>query len=445
MSTATCDFRVVPVELIKPAAYNPRKDLKPGDAEWAALERSIDEFGLVEPLVWNERTGNLVGGHQRLKVLLARGATQVQVSVVDLDDTQERALNVALNKIEGEWDDQKLARLFRDLIALDAEVTLTGFTLPDVNALIAGLVASEFSGLSDPDEIPEPPKSPITRPGDLIILGDHRLLCGDSTNVDDVTRLMDGKRAALFATDPPYLVDYDGTNHPTGKAGRKGQARRDAADANKDWSGTYGVTWDDADANSELYDKFIGVAVAHAIAPNAAWYCWHASRRQAMLEAAWVKHGAFVHQQIIWVKNRGVLTRSWYSWRHEPCLMGWLQGNKPHREQKDVLSSVWECDTIPNGPERPDHPTPKPVRLFEIPIEQHTRPGEICYEPFGGSGTHIIAAQKLGRRCFTMEMSPVYCDVIIARWEKFTGQKAARITSSGIANENAPAAAGAGS
>ena len=177
-------------------------------------------------------------------------------------------------------------------------------------------------GLAGEDAVPEPPPQPVTRPGDLWILGDHRLLCGDSTNHDDVRRTMDGQRAILFATDPPYLVDYDGTNHPT----REG---RDWNKANKDWSETYGITWDDASQGAALYENFIRAAKECAIEPNAAWYCWHASRRQAMLEHVWEGAGAFVHQQVIWAKERGVLTRSYYLWQHEPCFFGWVRGNKP--------------------------------------------------------------------------------------------------------------------
>ena len=194
---------------------------------------------------------------------------------------------------------------------------------------------------------------------------------------------------------------------------------------NKDWSPSYGTTWDDADANPELYDTFIAAAIAEAVAPDAAWYCWHASKRHAMLEAAWEKHGVLPHCQIIWAKNRPVLTRTWYSWQHEPCLMGWIKGNKPARVENKVLSTVWNLDTIPNGPDRPDHPTPKPLEVFEIPMRQHTRPrppDDICYEPFAGSGTQFIAAQRLGRRCFGIEISPLYCDVIVRRMIAFAGE-----------------------
>lgn len=143
-----------------------------------------------------------------------------------------------------------------------------------------------------------------------------------------------------------------------------------------------------------------------------------------MLEAAWTKVGAFVHCQIIWAKNRPVLTRTWYMWQHEPCLMGWIQGKKPGRIDEATLSTVWSIDTIPNGAERPDHPTPKPLEVFAIPMRQHVPAGGICYEPFCGSGTQIIAAEQLGRRCDALEIEPIYIDVAVERWEAMTGKEA---------------------
>ncbi len=440
-------WREVPVRSINPAPYNPRVDLRPGDPEYEKLARSIDEFGLVEPLVWNSRTGNLVGGHQRFKVLLQRGVQNVQVSVVDLPIEKEKALNLALNKIAGGWDHEKLAELLNELVELPGfDMGLTGFDPPEVDELLASaLLRSNSAGEEHFDLDAALAESerlgpPVTRPGELILLGreprlQHRLLCADCTDASVVRELMNGERAALFATDPPYLVGYDGTNHP-GKKGRgirdegssqNGSAHRSRSGSggNKDWSSTYGVTWDDFDGNSDLYERFIRAAVDEAIGPGgrAAWYIWHASRRQALLEAAMRGAGALIHCQIIWAKNRPVLTRTWYSWQHEPCLMGWLEGKKPRRiPGAPVLPTVWRFDTIPNGPERPDHPTPKPVELFEIPMLQHTRAGEVCYEPFAGSGTQFIAAERLGRRCFGLEISQRYCDVIVRRYIAFAGE-----------------------
>ena len=434
-------IRRVPLSSLNPAPYNPRVQLKPGDAEFESLRRSMGSFGCVEPLVWNQRTGHLVGGHQRLAVLRAMagaGATETDVSVVDLPLAREKALNLALNRIQGRWDEDRLAELLRELIDLP-EIELTGFGLDEAWGIVEGAMPEQGEGTDGFDvaaaiEAAEQ-RGAETKLGDLIELGGkegHRLLCGDCTDPASVRRLMAGERAALFATDPPYLVNYDGTNHPGKKrTSASTRATRSArkqvgggggrGGGNKDWSGSYGVTWDDADANSDLYDRFVRVAVDEAIDPRAAWYCWHASKRQSLVERAWGAAGALVHCQIVWVKNRGVLTRTWYSWQHEPCLMGWLEGKKPRRVDRSVLSTVWEFPTIANGPERPDHPTPKPLPLFEIPMRQHTRPSDVCYEPFAGSGTQVIAAERLQRRCFATEISPLYCDVIVRRWIAMVG------------------------
>ena len=219
-------------------------------------------------------------------------------------------------------------------------------------------------------------------------MGDHRLLCGDSTKADDVIRVMHNQKAILFATDPPYLVDYDGTNHPS---------KQGDPDKNKDWGNSYGITWDDSSQGPELYEGFIKAAIEHAILPNAAWYCWHASRRQAMVEGVWEKFGAFVHQQIVWAKDRGILTRSYYLWQHEPCFFGWLKGNKPPRVSDDYPSTIWNIPTVKVG-EKTEHPTSKPIEVFAMPMRQHTKPGEVCYEPFSGSGSQIIAGETTGRR-----------------------------------------------
>ncbi len=412
---------------INPAPYNPRKNLKPGDPDYDKLRRSIEEFGLVEPLVWNKRSGNLVGGHQRFKVLVARGDTEADVSVVDLPPEREKALNVALNNIAGDWDPRKLAQLLDELVEIPGfDVELTGFDVPDVNALIAeSLPLSEMNQEDDFDVEAElqADRPIVTRPGDLIELRKldddprfrgHRLLCGDCTDAVQVRRLMRDDRAILFATDPPYLVDYDGTNHP-------GASKRIEKLKNKSWSDSYAVTWDDASANPDLYENFIKVAIEEAIERNAAWYIWHASRRQAMVEAAWEKFGAFVHQQLIWVKDRPILTRSWFSWQHEPCFFGWVRPHKPPRRAEDYPSSTWNVPTIRPG-QATEHPTSKPLELFRIPLRQHTRAGELCYEPFAGSGSQIIAAEQLGRRCNAIEISPRYCDVVVRRFIAFVGK-----------------------
>jgi len=276
----------------------------------------------------------------------------------------------------------------------------------------------EAAGKTDPDAVPAVRKTSI-KVGDMYQLGDHRLLCGDSTDPVQVERLMDGRRATLFATDPPYLVDYDGTNHP--------QSWKDKATKNKDWSDTYKEQhWDAATQGRPFYEAFVRVARELAITPTAAWYCWHASRRQGMLEDVWEKAGAFVHQQIIWVKSRPTLTRSVYLWQHEPCFFGWMKSKKPAVRKGGLKeghpSTVW---MVPSSEiESKDHPTSKPVRLFSLPMLMHTAKGEVCYEPFSGSGSQIMAAEQTGRRCFASELEPQFVQVAIDRWEAFTGKKA---------------------
>jgi len=408
----------VPIEELKPADYNPRQDLKPGDAAYEKLTRSLEEYGYVQPLVWNKTTGNVVGGHQRLKVLKAQGVTEVDVVVVELTLEKEKALNLALNKIQGDWDQQKLAEILEELITLpDFDLELTGFDAPEAQQIIDEVLRpldEDREEDFDPNQLPDTSKPAVTEKGELFELGNHRLLCGDSTNLEDVRRVMNGQKAVLFATDPPYLVNYTGKNHPASRSTRAGK--------NKDWTDSYGpdFDWDDPETNPDLYEKFYAAAIAEAVLPSAAWYCWHASRRQAMVEAVWQKYGAFVHQQIIWVKDRPVLTYSWYTWQHEPCFFGWVRPNKPIRMGETFPSTVWQVPTTAAG-KVTEHPTSKPVELFAIPMRQHTKRHDICYEPFCGSGSQLIAAEKLGRRCFALEISPHYCDLIVRRWIAFVG------------------------
>lgn len=393
----------VSVSQINPAPYNPRKDLEPGDSNYESIARSLDEYGSVVPLVWNRRTGNLVGGHQRLKILISKGLDAVEVSVVDLPLDREKALNLTLNKVGGAWDDRRLAELLDDLLDMPGfDLGTTGFEPSEAEDLIADLLPEprkvvESQDLKLPDD-----SDAVTQPGDLIELGDHRLLCGDATDAAAVGRLMDGQRALLFATDPPYLVDYDGSNRSPFARGN-------------------GTTWDEAAGNESLYTDFTRVAVDHAIAENAAWYHWHASAMRHRLYEAWIATDALPHAEIILDREIGLPSRSWFLWQHEPCMMGWLKGHRPPRVERQRLTTVWRYPT-PRGRKRPDHPTPKPIEVFELPMRQHTRPstsrraGDICYEPFAGSGTQLIAAERLGRRCFALELSPAYCDLIVRRY-----------------------------
>jgi DNA modification methylase len=397
-----------PLERLKPYARNAKTHGADQVAKIAAAK-----FGWTNPVLVGS-DGELIAGHGRILAAAELGLTEAPVIVLDhLTEEERQAYRISDNKLTelGAWDEALLAAELQSLAADDFDLSLTGFSDAELDQLLALDVSGgeTTEGASVPPVVvPEPPRNPASRTGDLWILGDHRLLCGDSTSAADVRRLMDGERAALFATDPPYLVDYDGSNHPT---------------RNKDWSPSYGVTWDDSSQGAELYDGFIAAAIAEAIAEDAAWYCWHASRRQAMLEACWEKAGAFVHQQIIWVKDRGVLTRSHYLWKHEPCFMGWVRPHRPAKVADETLASTWVIPSL-NGEERPDHPTPKPLDCFAIPMRQHVARGGLCYEPFSGSGSQIMAGEATGRRVFAMEISPAYVDVAVERWQAETGREA---------------------
>jgi len=374
------------------APYNPRT-ISPG--QLAALGRSLATFGAVEPVVANRRTGLIVGGHQRVRAAQGEGIKTLPVVWVDLDETQERQLNLALNRISGEWDEVALAALLEEMGA--AAINLTGFESAEVDELIDRM--RREARAVDPDEVPEPPKVAVTKPGDLWILGKHRLLCGDATKAEDVARVLGGGRVALLATDPPYGVDY--ANVLRGRENQKAGGRRDIGGDDLDDAGLYAL---------------VHAALSHCDAPTL--FLWHAWKRVELSLRATRECGWRPVSEIVWVKNALVFGRSDYQWRHECCIYAKRDGAP--RQNDRTATTVWEFPKPTGG----EHPTAKPVGVFEIPIRNHTEPGEVVYEPFAGSGSQFIAAEMLSRRCFGLEIDPIYCDVIVARWENFTGKKA---------------------
>ena len=290
---------------------------------------------------------------------------------------------------------------------MEFDLNLLGFGVDEL-AKIRG--TEETEGECDANQVPEPPAVAVTQPGDLWLLGHHRLLCADSTNLDDVLHLMNGEKAALASTDPPYLVDYTG-ERPN--------------DSGKDWSASYREI-DITDADS--FFRAVFTNVLQVLAPHSAIYCWHAHKRQALIARVWEDLSILDHQQIVWVKPTPVFGRVFWHFRHEPCMMGWLQGSQPTHDGDQSFNSVWEIDW--EGKSRivgNEHPTQKPVEIFARPMRKHTLIGDLCYEPFSGSGSQLIAAEQMQRRCYAMEISPIFVDVAVKRWELFTGKKAERI------------------
>lgn len=407
---------VLPAAQYSPHELNARRH---PDAQRAALVGSLNTVGWVAPVVISAKSGKILDGHARVEEALVLGPdTPVPFVKVNVTAQEEAIILATLDPITAmaSYEKETLDALLREVETGDAALQQLLADLAKREGLYQEVVPTTGEGGDEFNTAPVAQQTRV-RAGDLWQLGNHRLLVGDSTNADDVIKLMNGERAVLFATDPPYLVEYDGMNHPS-KIEQKTQAK---ITKNKDWTDSY-HDWDKAEEGDGLFDGFISTAIAHAITPNAAWYCWHASRKQASLEAAWERNGAFVHQQIIWFKSRPVLTYSWFMWAHEPCFFGWIKGQKPERVAPDYPKTVWEISS--KEVETNEHPTSKPIEVFAIPIRQHTKPGELCFEPFGGSGSQLIAAERFQRRCYAMEREPNYGEVIVRRWETETGLEA---------------------
>jgi DNA modification methylase len=407
-------YELVPTAKLTEHPDNPRR----GDVE--AIGQSIDANGFFGTLVVQKSTGHVLVGNHRLRAAIAKGIEEVPVVYVDVDDEKARRILLADNRLShlATNDDEVLAALLKELTESEDGLVGTGYADDDLAALLK-LFEDEGNVVEDPgpqiDKADELQKKWKTKPGQLWLVGAHRLLCGDCTNPYDVARVMDGKKAALFATDPPYLVNYDAQNHPSSLEYQKQVDAGTKKPKNKDWSSSYGGSWDDADANSSLYHSFIKCAVEIAIKPNAAWYTWHAQRRQAMLEAVWNEFGAFWHQTIHWIKNCPVLGYSYYMNASESCAFGWVKSHEPPRLAGDYPKNVWEFPNRGEGQDDIEHPTVKPVGVFTIPMEQHTKKGDICYEPFSGSGSQIVAGEQLGRKVYAIEIEPRYVAVALER------------------------------
>ena len=382
----------IQTEKLLPADYNPRKDLQPGDAEYEKLKRSLEEFGYVEPVIWNKTTGNVVGGHQRLKVLIAMGMTEVDCVVVELSEEKEKALNVALNKISGDWDKDKLALLISDLQGADFDVSLTGFEPAEIDDLFKDTLKD---GIKDDDfdveaELKKPTK---TKLGDVWLLGRHKLVCGDSTNADTFALLMGSEKANLVITDPPYNVNYEGT---AGKIKNDNMA--------------------DENFYNFLLDAFINTE--KAMADDASIYVFHADTEGLNFRKAFNDSGFYLSGTCIWKKQSLVLGRSPYQWQHEPVLFGWKKKGKHQWYTGRKESTIWEFDKPKkNG----DHPTMKPIPLLAYPIMNSSMTNSIVLDPFGGSGSTLIACEQSDRICRTIELDEKFCDVIVSRYIEQVG------------------------
>jgi len=375
-----------------PADYNPRKDLKPGDKEYEKLKRSIQEFGYVEPVIWNKNTGRVVGGHQRLKVLIDMGITEVECVVVELTEEKEKALNVALNKISGDWDTDKLALLIADLQGTDFDVSLTGFDDQEIESLFR---ADTESGVKDDDfDINEELQKPtITKAGDIWHLGEHRLVCGDSTKAETYETLMCSKKANLVITDPPYNVNYEGS---------AGKIKNDNM------------------ADEKFYEFLLSAFtnMEKVMADDSSIYVFHADTEGLNFRKAFKDAGFYLSGTCIWKKQSLVLGRSPYQWQHEPVLFGWKKKGKHKWYTGRKESTIWEFD---KPKKNADHPTMKPIPLVAYPILNSSMSNSIVLDPFGGSGSTLMACEQTDRVCYTIELDEKFCDVIVKRYIEQVG------------------------
>ena len=375
------------ISRLNPAEYNPRKDLKPGDPEYEKLKRSMEQFGYVEPVVWNKSTEKVISGHQRLKILVDMGKKEVDCVVVEMDEEKEKALNIALNKINGEWDNDKLAMLISDLQGSDFDVSLTGFEEAEIADLFEKVGEKDVKD-DDFDMTSALEKASFVKRGDIWTVGRHRLMCGDATNSEDVTALMDGKRANLIVTDPPYGVSFKSRNGLT-------------------------IKNDDIE-NEELYNFILSAfkCMADSLEKGGSAYIFHADTNGLIFRKAFIESGFHLSEVCIWAKNVMAYGRSDYRWQHEPILYGFLKNGTHSWYAGRRQSTLWRFDRpIKNTV----HPNSKPLDLISYPICNSSQENAIILDTFGGSGSTMMACEKTNRICYMMEIDEKYASVILRR------------------------------
>lgn len=388
------DFKKIKIEKLIPAEYNPRKALKPGDKEYEKIKRSIEEFGYVDPVIVNKDM-TIIGGHQRVTVLSDLGYDEIDCVVVDVDKNKEKALNIALNKITGEWNKELLADLIADLQSQeDIDVGITGFEPPEIEQLMNQVHDKDIE--EDDFDIEAELENPaITHIGDVWTLGRHRVICADSTLPETYDILMDGKKANLVVTDPPYNVDYEGS---------AGKIKNDKM-------------------AEEQFEKFLFAAYVNmeqSMEDDASIYVFHSDSHGLAFRKAFEEAGFYLSGCCIWVKDSLVLGRSPYQWRHEPILFGWKKGGKHQWYSDRKQSTIWQYDK----PKKNDlHPTMKPVALIAYPIKNSSMSNCIVLDPFGGSGSTLIACEQTNRICYMAELDEKYTDVIVKRYIELAGSE----------------------
>ena len=392
----------IAVEMLLPYAKNSRTH---SDEQVAQIAASIKEFGFNNPILI-DKENTIIAGHGRLLAARRVGMTEVPcIKLGHLTETQRKAYVIADNRLalNADWDTEMLTIELNDLLGDNFALDILGFDADELKALLDPVTPTE--GLTDEDAVPETPEEPKTKPGDIYRLGKHRLMCGDSTSIDALERLCETQLVDMWLTDPPYNVAYEGKT-------------KDALTIKND-------SMEDDQFRQFLRDSY--TAADSVMKPGAVFYIWHADSEGYNFRGAAKDAGWTVRQCLIWKKSTMVMGRQDYHWKHEPCLYGWKDGAGHLWAADRKQTTILEFDKPSRNGE---HPTMKPVGLFEYQMLNNTKGGDIVLDSFGGSGTTLIAAEKNGRIARIMELDPKYCDVIVKRWEDFTGQKAELVNNS---------------
>jgi len=387
-----------PLARLQPYARNAKTH---GADQVAKIAASMAEFGWTVPCLVAE-DGELIAGHGRVLAATQLGLTEAPVIVLGhLTEAQRRAYRIADNKLTelGAWDEALLSAELNDLLAEDYDLSLIGFEDDELEALLAGGGDPEAASRDGEDDVPEVPETPISRSGDLWVLGKHRLLCGDATVATDVATILNGVLPLLMVTDPPYGVQYDpGWRNKAGAAATK-RIGKVLNDDRADWR------------------------EAWALFPGDVAYVWHGALHATTVADSLEATGFNIRSQIIWAKDRLVLSRGDYHWQHEPCLYAVKKAGKGHWAGDRKQTTLWQIANKDQDAETV-HGTQKPVECMRRPILNNSSLGQAVYEPFMGSGTTLIAAETTGRVCLGIELNPAYVDVAVERWQQFTGQNA---------------------
>lgn len=385
------EIKELSLKELKPAAYNPRKKLKKGDKEYEKIKQSLLKFGYVDPIIVNKDM-TVIGGHQRLTVLKDLDYETAKCVIVNLPKEDEKALNIALNKITGQWDEALLADLLLDLQESDFNLDLTGFEPPEIDDILSNVHDKELS--EDEFDVEEELKKPtVSRHGDIWQLGKHRVICGDSTKAETYKQLLDDRKANLVVTDPPYNVDVEETA---------------------------GKILNDNMSDEDFYQFLLSMftQVENHMEDDASIYVFHADTEGLNFRKAFKDAGFYLSGCCIWKKNSLVLGRSPYQWQHEPCLYGWKKKGKHQWFSDRKQTTIWEYDRPKSSK---DHPTMKPIQLMAYPIQNSSMRGTIVLDPFLGSGSTLIAADQTGRVCYGIELDEKFVDVIVKRYIEVTG------------------------